>query len=196
MTQLSQTELALPRCPHCNIADPFMPLASHFMAGSTNGGQKLWVTYRCSSCSGAVLAHAEGWDYVISLLFPSPPAPVSEVIPDRARHHLTEAIKTKDSPSASCISSASAVDAMLKSKGLITGSLFTRIDQATTQHLITPEMAVWAHEVRLDANDERHADLESPLPVVNDAQKSIDFALAIAEYLFVLPNKVERRVSY
>ena len=56
-------------------------------------------------------------------------------------------------------------------------------------------MANWAHEVRLDANDQRHADDAAELPNENDAKKVIDFAIAIAEYLFVLPAKVERGLS-
>jgi hypothetical protein len=52
---------------------------------------------------------------------------------------------------------ASAVDAMLKHKNYTVGSLKDRIDKAAKDHLITSEMAAWAHEIRLDANDERHA---------------------------------------
>jgi Domain of unknown function (DUF4145) len=52
---------------------------------------------------------------------------------------------------------ASAVDAMLKHKNYTVGSLKDRIDKAANDHLITSEMAAWAHEIRLDANDERHA---------------------------------------
>ena len=48
---------------------------------------------------------------------------------------------------------ASAVDSMLKEKGYKDGSLYKRIEQAAGDHLITAEMASWAHEVRLDAND-------------------------------------------
>ena len=88
--------------------------------------------------------------------------------------------------------SASAVDAMLKDKGYRDGSLCSRIDQAATAHLITPEMAMWAHEIRLDANDQRHADETSALPNEADAQKSIDFVKTLAQFLYVLPASVER----
>jgi hypothetical protein len=87
---------------------------------------------------------------------------------------------------------ASAVDAMLKAKGLNNGSLYSRIDQAKDDHLITAEMATWAHEVRLDANDQRHADENAPLPNEADATRVITFAQALAEFLFVLPAKVAR----
>jgi hypothetical protein len=87
---------------------------------------------------------------------------------------------------------ASAVDAMLKSKGYKEGSLNTRIDAAAAAHLITSEMAAWAHEVRLDANDQRHADESSALPTPHDAAKCIEFANALAQFLFVLPTRVAR----
>lgn len=90
---------------------------------------------------------------------------------------------------------ASSVDSMLKAKGLIDGSLYTRIDKAASDHLITPEMATWAHEVRLDANDQRHADDAAPLPTHDQAQKCIDFALALGQFLFVLPAKIQRGIA-
>jgi hypothetical protein len=87
---------------------------------------------------------------------------------------------------------ASAVDAMLKEKSYKEGALYTRIEQAAKDGLITPDMAVWAHEVRLDANDQRHADEEATEPDQNDARRSLDFAMALAQFLFVLPARVKR----
>jgi hypothetical protein len=87
---------------------------------------------------------------------------------------------------------ASAVDSMLKAKGLMKGDLFPRIQEAVKSHLITPEMGEWAHEIRLDANDQRHADDSTPLPGIEDAQRVIDFAEALGEFLFVLPSHVTR----
>jgi hypothetical protein len=85
---------------------------------------------------------------------------------------------------------ASAVDAMLKAKGKKEGTLYKRIDEAAAEHLITPEMALWAHEVRLDANDQRHSDEDVVLPSEEDAKRAIGFASALAEFLFVLPARV------
>jgi Domain of unknown function (DUF4145) len=87
---------------------------------------------------------------------------------------------------------ASAVDAMLKAKGFVDGSLFARINQAKEAHIITEGMAEWAHEIRLDANDQRHADKDAGLPTEADANKSIEFAQALAQFLFVLPDRVAR----
>ncbi len=56
-------------------------------------------------------------------------------------------------------------------------------------------MAEWAHEVRLDANDQRHADDEADLPDENDAQKTIDFTMALAQFLFVMPSRVQSGIE-
>ncbi len=87
---------------------------------------------------------------------------------------------------------ASAVDAMLKERRLVEGSLYARIDKAAKDHIITDDMAKWAHHVRLEANGQRHADEEFALPTKEDAERSLEFALALAEFLFVLPARVTR----
>jgi hypothetical protein len=81
---------------------------------------------------------------------------------------------------------------MLKDKGFKDGSLYSRIESAVAAHLITSEMGVWAHEIRLDANDQRHSDEQAPLPSEADAAKAIEFANALAQFLYVLPAMVVR----
>jgi hypothetical protein len=88
--------------------------------------------------------------------------------------------------------SASAVDARLKEISYKNGSLYARIDQAVTDHRITPDMALQAHDVRLDANDERHVDDNAPEPTAKDAERCLEFARTLADILFVLPARVRR----
>jgi len=90
---------------------------------------------------------------------------------------------------------ASSVDSMLKLKGYKEGSLYARIEQAAKDHLITADMAKWAHDVRLDANDQRHADDNAPLPTFEDAKRCVDFAQALAQFIFVLPARVQRGIA-
>ena len=87
---------------------------------------------------------------------------------------------------------ASSVDAMLKAKGYIEGSLYSRIEKAVADHLITGDVAAWAHDVRLDANDQRHADQDAELPTIQDAERVIAFAASLGDVLFVLPARVRR----
>jgi Domain of unknown function (DUF4145) len=88
---------------------------------------------------------------------------------------------------------ASAVDAMLKAKGYQDGSsLYSRIKSAANDHLITADMALWAHHVRLEANNPRHADEDEPHATSTGAAQAVDFASALANILFVLPSRVTR----
>ena len=84
---------------------------------------------------------------------------------------------------------------MLRAKGYRDGSLDARIEKAANDHLITSEMSKWAHDVRLDANDPRHADEQLALPSSDDAVRVIDFASALAELLFVLPGRINRGIQ-
>ncbi|MGH8128750.1 MAG: DUF4145 domain-containing protein [Gammaproteobacteria bacterium] len=99
-------------------------------------------------------------------------------------------MNSRHAPAGAVMLAASSVDAMLKAKGYSEGSLYSRIDQAASDHLITSDMAAWAHDVRLEANDKRHADSAATLPTSADASRVIDFARALAEFLFVLPARV------
>lgn len=117
---------------------------------------------------------------------------VDDAIPDRAAQFLRQAIDSLHAPAGAVVLAASSVDAMLKARGLKEGKLNDRIKQANAQHLLTDDMAPWAHEVRLDANDQRHADDDAPLPNDADARKVIEFAKALGQILFVLPAAVKR----
>lgn len=186
-------QLALDRCPHCNIAQP--RLQNMWAAVSKNhsgNNERIWIAYCCGTCGGMLLAASlHGGNGDITDIWPSPQT-VADALPQRARDFLSQAISSLHAPAGAVMLTASAVDAMLKEKGYKTGSLNARIDQAATDHLITDEMAAWAHEIRLDANDQRHADETAPLPSEVDAKKVIEFANALAQFLFVLPARVER----
>jgi hypothetical protein len=90
------------------------------------------------------------------------------------------------------MTAASAVDAMLKARGYKDGTLYSRIQQAENEGVLTKDMARWAHDVRLDANDERHADLDASALTFKDAARCLEFAEALADLLFVLPARVKR----
>lgn len=95
-------------------------------------------------------------------------------------------------PAGVVVLAASAVDAMLKAKNYKDGSLYARIDKAAQDHEITSDMAAWAHEVRLDANEQRHSDDSAPLPGTEDAARLIEFVRALGTFMFVLPSRIKR----
>ena len=185
--------LPLERCPHCNVSKPSLKRAWGQKTQNYAGDNpRYWGTYICANCGGMVLAVSPGdLNTDISEVWPAPQV-VSDVVPARAREFLSQAISSQHAPAGAVMLAASSVDAMLKKKGLKNGSLNARIDEAAKTHLITQEMAAWAHDIRLDANDQRHADDAAPLPNEADAKKAIEFASALAQFLFVLPAHVER----
>ena len=185
-------QLPLNRCPHCNIAKPLLNRnwGPAITKSFSNSNQRCWSTYQCQSCGGVVLACSlQDQNQNIKQTWPSP-RNVEEAVPDRAREFLEQAIASLHAPAGAVMLTASAVDAMLKDKDYKDGSLYARIDAAAKDNLITKEMASWAHEIRLDANDQRHADENAPLPNAADAEKVIEFASALVQFLFVLPARV------
>ena len=187
--------LDLDRCPHCEVHRPSLTTKAQFDTLShENTNARRWVTYACLNCGGAVLACAMKGDATVKQWYPSSNG-IDETIPERAREYPKQARESLHAPVGSVMLSASAVDAMLKAKEYTDGSLYTRIKKAADEHLLTPEMAKWADEVRLDANDQRHADEDASLPSTEDARRAIDFAKALAEFLFVLPARVKRGIA-
>lgn len=194
MPKLLGTQLNIARCPHCNVDSPSLNCVTSLEPISFTGSKRYWRIYICTRCAGVVSALAQGWDQEVEATFPAS-QDVSEDLPPRARAYLDQAINSLSSPAGAVMLAASAVDAMLKVKGLSTGSLYKRIDDAAKQHLITAEMAQWAHDVRLDANDQRHADEEMALPDQEQAKKCVEFATALGQFMFVLPARVERGIK-
>lgn len=187
--------LILSRCPHCSVADPNVSKVNHFETrahDSTNA--RLWYIYKCGRCGGVIAASARRPSEEVIDLIPRPLS-INSDIPSPAHDYLVQAAESLHTPAGSIMLSASAVDSMLKIKEYHTGSLYTRINQAVEDHLITEEMSTWAHRVRLDANEQRHADLGTGLPTNTDANHSLEFALALAQFLFVLPAMINRGIE-
>lgn len=187
--------LELERCPHCSVDRPHLSHATAIQTADHAGtNHRHWVMYTCNRCGGVVTAWSYKGQGYIQEMYPQPLA-VEETIPDRAREYLEQAISSISAPAGAVMLAASSVDAMLKDKGLTDGSLYSRINQAVQDNLITEAMSHWAHEVRLEANDQRHADNGSSLPTAEDARKLIDFVQALGTFLYVLPARVERGIA-
>ena len=189
------TQLDLKRCPYCSIANPNIYLLQFLETNDANGANlRMWHIYKCNSCGGVIVASSyKQSDEIIDVI----PAPknIDDCIPDRARDFLNQSLESIHAPAGSIMLSASSIDAMLKDKGYMKGSLYERIDKATNDHLITEGMSQWAHQIRLEANDQRHADDKAALPTKDDAKRIVEFALALADFLYVLPDKVNKGIE-
>jgi Domain of unknown function (DUF4145) len=165
-------------------------------ADGTTGSN--WSVFRCTTCTEAVLAKGPDNNAnpsaAVVALFPSAKE-AHEDIPEPARRFLQQAFETLHAPDAAALMAGSAVDAMLKELGLSKGSVYDRIDQAVKSNLLTRDMGDWAHEVRLNANRPRHADAENPHVSSEEATQSVEFADALANFLFILKAKIQRGIE-
>ncbi len=189
----------LKRCPHCSIASPLLVKvwASDGPTPRTDDGNPQgWGAFRCATCGGVTVAQADFWSSgpTITALFPRAKA-AHEDIPDVARTFLQQAFDTLHAPDASTVMAASAVDAMLKAKGYTNGTLYARIDKALADNVLTQGMATWAHAVRLEANNVRHADEARPHASSEEAKQTVEFAEALGNFLFVLTARVDRGIK-
>jgi DNA-directed RNA polymerase subunit RPC12/RpoP len=191
MRTLSEN-LKLDRCPHCGTANPNLRRVHHFQTQDhTGGNQRMWSIYVCSTCGSVVPAWAANHNQPVQDFYPKFLS-IELEIPERPRAYLKQASESIHAPAGAVMLAASAVDSMLKAKGYAEGSLYVRIDKAAADHVITPDMAAWAHAVRLDANDQRHADEATDLPSAQDAKRVLSFAATLAQIMFVLPSRVAR----
>lgn len=188
--------LNVSNCPHCGVASPYLPQVWQPKSPlvPTNGGRSIvWAVYACRSCGSLITAKAhpgyETFNAPIQKIFPEV-WQVPELVPEKVRGYLEQAHRTLHAPDASVVMSASSIDAMLKDHGLTDGTLYRRIDQAVTDGLITQKMAEWAHRVRLDSNNPRHADENVPNMSAEDARRAFDYANALTEYLYLLPSRM------
>lgn len=188
--------LDLDRCPYCKVDRPNLVQVFQFESSDYAGANRLcWRVYRCHRCGRLVSAASPiGFDQNVTEVYPAS-QDVDTAVPGNARTYLQQALNSLHTPSGAVMLAASAVDAMLKIKGYKEGSLNDRIDKAAEDHLITPEMAQWAHAVRLDANEQRHADESAPLPTGDDANRCVEFALALGQFMFVLPARVQKGLA-
>jgi hypothetical protein len=182
------------RCPHCGIANPQMVMLWHSqnqIVGSDRAWEAYWwATYNCTTCGGVVLAKLYSTNAVVRL-YPEPRT-AHDDIPEPAKRFLQQAYETLHAPDAAAVMAGSAVDAMLKKLEYNDGSLYSRIDQAVREHKLTVAMGEWAHEVRLGSNRPRHADEQRPHVSNEEAKQSVEFAEALANFLFVLSARIER----
>src|SRR5262249_54981187 len=139
-----ESTLRLDRCPHCGVAKPLLSICFNFDP-KTHGAAQPWAVYECSACRRLVLATAADYKMSIEAHYPAGRPTLSDAVPERPREYLRQAEESLAQPAGSLILSAAAIDGMLQAKGFKDDrSLYTRIDAAAKEHLITADMAKWA----------------------------------------------------
>lgn len=186
------------RCPYCGATRPTMLelWKEKIPVGPSDERFREWGAYKCQSCYSVVLTgsevSADRQDDVhrVALMWPVLRKSSAD-LPDAAKKYLDQAFRCIHSPDGCAMLVGLAVDAMLKGRGLVKGSLCERINQAVEGSILTAEMSEWAHAVRLESNRPRHADTEDPHVSEDEARQVIQFAEALGEILFTLPSRVK-----
>jgi hypothetical protein len=84
---------------------------------------------------------------------------------------------------------------MLKAQGYTEGSVYSRIEKAVAEGVLTQSMGTWAHSVRLGSNRPRHADAENPHVTNEEAKQSVEFAEALGQFLFEVTARVNEGIK-
>ena len=182
------SQLQLSRCPHCNVDRP--NLQEQHRVETTDYNQvnrRVWKFYACARCGGIVTAAAPAQTQEVSQMFPETKK-VDESIPGKAKKYLEQALDSLHAPAGAIMLASGAIDVMLTGKK--EGILQDRIRQSVQDGKIPEEMAKWGQQIRLNPNDPSSG--KKGLPEPDDARKTIDFALALAEFLYVMPARVKR----
>lgn len=189
------------RCPYCGVTSPLLVrrwTSQDPIPRSDGLPLSRWQANSCSACGGVVLFKGQEGSSVAnpSIVSVNPePKTAHEDIPQPARAFLQQAYETLHAPDAAAVMAGSAVDGMLKARDLTEGSLYSRIDEALKQNILTQGMADWAHEVRLGSNRPRHADADKPHVSTSEAKQSVEFAEALGFFLFVLTARIDRGID-
>jgi Domain of unknown function (DUF4145) len=194
----------LDQCPQCGVANPLITAVEAPKLHHKDEWDNRWwhFTAECSKCRLHILfyGHTNENDMAtrteprivyVEKSFPDSRRAANE-LPDRSKAYLQQALGSLHAPDGAVMLAASSVDSMLKDRGYKQGSLYSRIEKAHADGLLTAEMRDWAHEIRLSANEPRHADDDFAGATAADATQVIEFAEALGEYLFVLPMRVEK----
>lgn len=131
-------------------------------------------------------------EVVLKSISPSPPNTLApEDTPSRAASYFRQGMENlRNNHDAAVSMFRSALEAGLKQKFPdINGSLFERIERAAAQNGLTPELAEWAHQIRLGGNDAVHGDEEFSK---EDVERLQAFTELVFMYLFTLPGMLAK----
>lgn len=189
------TGMELKRCPHCGVENPHMVNTAGFK-GNSRTSDRSWGTYACSSCDGIVLACTRQLFDQIAAFYHQQPQDlaVDASFPPRAKAFFEQAVSSLNAPAGAVMLAASAVSAMLKEVGYSEGSLFSRLEQAADDKVISEDMVQWASWVGLDKEEDDDED-DDELPTTQDAQRILAFAKMLGEWLFAFPERVKQGIK-
>ncbi len=188
-------QLLLAECPHCQTANPnIVGEGGELETNGPKGYSRKWLHYTCQSCGGCIIAAARSSDAysIVTEIYPRPKSGLSTNIPELSRDFLREARDGVFNPRSCIMVCASAVQAMLAEKKIEATSIYRSLNKAVKEGVLSEDLAKWGHQVRLEANEQRHVDKDKPAPTTEDAERCLEFTMMLAEILFVIPARVSK----
>lgn len=192
-------------CPHCSAENSAFTLHGDYPIPGMSGCY--WALFKCPVCHGGVSAQAmagktspgqlhglinDGFATVSH--FPKrAPVDAPEHLPaDVQRLYLRAAgsLRSGDNDAAAMLIRKTLEVALGQRFGLMEGTLAKRINQLASDHRLTPDMACWADEIRLDGNAAAH---ESSEPDPDNTRQLLTFLHVFLLYVFTLPAMVAAR---
>ena len=192
-------------CPFCGTKDVAFTAVHEW--NSTNGQRAL---FKCGHCKEAVIREVLGnrnvslvaisgtLNFHNVLLGDQWPMPISSDAPadcpENVSRYYKQAIDSLNSGNfdASGMMFRKSLEAATKNKApdLVNKPLVKRIDALVDAGMLTQDMGIWAHEIRLGGNEAAHEDE----PFTGEEARSLhDFTENFLRYSFTLPAAVTRR---
>ena len=198
-------------CPHCGARHASFDILNEYRPPAL--AEQIHAFARCGVCGQAVTVvflplgnkvdqraftlnphlHGHPRDVKEIAFYPPPATPEApDHLPDNVQAYFLEAIdNVKTGPNAAGAMFRKSVDVALKHVAPeLKGNLVKRIDKAADARKLTPELAEWAHHVRLEGNDAAHD--EDPF-TVEEAEALHQFTELVLMYLFTLPGMLRER---
>ena len=195
-------------CPYCGTREVAFTILSSRRVPERVQFEYSWDTFAtCGHCTRGILAtfstlsseniqkliDSHKRDQVtLETISPSPTSTgAPEDTPTKAANYYRQGMENlRNNYDAAGSMFRSALEAGLKEKFPdIDGSLYERIEKAANQQGLTPDLADWAHRIRLDGNDAVHGDEEF---LKEDAERLHAFTELVFLYLFTLPGMLEK----
>lgn len=187
---------SIARCPNCGNMTRHETLhrADWYEANSEDDmvDECWWAILKCSTC-GKFSLYRDYWDeeqkrWIAKLIFPVPISSPLEV-PEQIRQLFSEAVAVQQqSPSLCAVGLRKCLEAVAIDRGC-KGNLAQAINTLSNQGIIPATLSKMMDSSRLIGNLGAHATGAKLTP--DDMDLLINFVLAIFEYVYVAPKKID-----
>jgi hypothetical protein len=178
-------------CPACR-----RPLALAFNSGTPVARGGSIPTVKAALLTGSWSRTLSEAGYTVSNVWPRlEQTAAPDAVPASVSRNFIQAdeARKRDHREAAGMAYRRALELALKDRGPeLSGPLQKRIDKLAATGKLTPDLATWAHSVRLLGNEATH---DEPEPSEEDIDDLGAFTRVVLEYLYTMPAKVKKRTA-